>query len=136
MSAGAPRVDPGDRPLARGAGAVEDLGDEDGWRRWLSRIAAGCEQGGIGANCRLLAGYREVAGRGKAAVERSRRGEPDLRVAQPQCRPAVQVQRDLGHRPVEQDWPQGDPAGTADRALWRGVSQRLLRYGVRRLLPK
>ena len=85
----APRVDPGDRPLARGASAIEDLGDEDGWRRRLSRITAGCDQGGIGANCRLLAGYREVAGRGEAAVERSRRGEPDLRATQPQCRPAL-----------------------------------------------
>jgi len=68
----------GDRPLARGAGVVEDLGDEDGWRCRLSRIAAGCDQGGIGANCRFLAGHREVAGRGEAAVERSRCREPDL----------------------------------------------------------
>ena len=89
---GAPRADPGDRPLARRAGDVEDLGHADGRRRRVSRLAAGRDQGGIGADGRLLARHREVAGRGAAAAEGSRRRGADLRAAQPQCRPALQIQ--------------------------------------------
>jgi peptide/nickel transport system substrate-binding protein len=66
---------------------------------------------------RLLAGYREVARRGAAVAEGSRRRGADLRVAQSQCRPAVQVQWNLGHRRMDQDRAACDPARLADGAL-------------------
>ena len=115
--AGAPRADPGDRPLAWRAGDGADHGHADRRRRRVSRLAAGRDQGGTGAIGRLLAGHREVARRGEAAVEGSRRRRADLRAAQPQCRPALQIQWHLGHRRMEQDRRQGDPARVADRAL-------------------
>jgi hypothetical protein len=68
-----------------------------------------------------LAGFWPDIEKSRAEAKRllkgSRAGKPDLRAAQPQCRPAVQVQRALGHRRVEQDRRQGDPARAADWAL-------------------
>ena len=96
--AGPPRLDVGDRPLGWRGGAVEDHGNEDGRRRRVSHLAAGRDQGGTAANCRLLARHREIARRGEAAAEGSRRRRADVRTAQSQCRPAIQVQWHLGHR--------------------------------------
>ena len=108
---GAPRADPGDRPLEQRAGDVAKISvHADGRRRRVSRLAAGRDQGGIAAIGRLLARYREIAGRGAAAAQGSRRREPDLRIAQPQCRSALQIQCALGHRRMEQDRRQGDAA--------------------------
>ena len=68
---------------------------------------------------RLLARHREVAGRGEAAVEGGRRRRAQLRAAQPQCRPAVQICRHLADRRVEQDRAQGHAEGGADRPVVR-----------------
>ena len=57
----------------RGAPAMSKISvHADGRRRRLSRLAAGRDQGGIAAAGRLLARYREIAGRGAAAAEGSR----------------------------------------------------------------
>ena len=48
--AGAPRADPGDRPLGRRAGAVEDRHRADGRRHRLPGLAAGRDQGGTAAD--------------------------------------------------------------------------------------
>ena len=45
---------------------------------------------------RLLARYREVARRGEAAVEGGRGRGAELRAAEPQCRPALQICRRPG----------------------------------------
>ena len=92
----APRPDPGDRPLGQRADAVQDRDREHGRRRRLPRLAAGRDQGGAAADRRLLARHREVAGRGAAAAEGGRGRGAELRAAQPQCRPALQVLRHLG----------------------------------------
>ena len=78
------------------------------------------DQGGTAADRRLLARHREIARRGEAAVEGGRRRGAQLRAAEPQCRPALQICRHLAGRRVEQDRPQGDAAGRADRPVVRG----------------
>ena len=73
-------------------------------------------QGGAGTDRRVLARYREIARRGAAAAEGGGRRGALLRAAQPQCRPALQIRRDLADRRVEQDRAARDAAGRADRA--------------------
>ncbi len=90
------------------------------------------DQGGAAADRRLLARYREIAGRGEAAVEGGRGRGADLRAAQPQCRPALQIRRDLAGRRVEQDRREGDAAGRAERPVVRGDAQRRFRRRARR----
>jgi len=68
--AGTARPDLGDRPLAWRSGAGESIGDEDGRRRRVSRLAAGRDQGGIAAARRLLARYRKFARGGENASSR------------------------------------------------------------------
>ena len=87
------------------------------------------------ADRRVLARHREVAGRGEAAAEGGRRRRAELRAAQPQRRPALQICRHLADRRVEQDRPQGDADGAADRSVVRGDAQRQFRRGARRQLP-
>ena len=54
------------------------------------------DQGGTAADRRLLARYREIAGRGEAAVEGGRGRGAQLRAAQPQRRSALQILRHSG----------------------------------------
>ena len=70
---GAPRADPGDRPLAWRAAARQDRQCAYRRRHRLPRLAVGGGQGGAAGYRRVLARYREVAGRGEAAVEGGRR---------------------------------------------------------------
>ena len=130
---GAPRPDPGDRPLARRAGAVEDRQCPHRRRHRLSRLAARRRPRRNCRDRRLLARHREIAGRGQAAVEGGRRRGAELRAAQPQCRPALQICRHLAGRRMEQDRAQGDAARRADRPLVRGDARRQFRG--RRLRP-
>ena len=108
-------------------GAVEDRDRTDGRRHRLSRLAAGRDQGGAAAARRILARHRKIARRSKAVAEGGRRGEPELRDAQSQRRPAVQICRHLRHRRVEQDRAQGDAEGRADRPVVRGHAHRQFR---------
>ena len=85
------------------------------------------DQGAAGTDRRVLAGHRQVAGRSAAALERGWGRGAFLRAAQPQCRPAVQIRRDLADRPVEQDRAARDPAGGADRPVVPGDAQRRFR---------
>ena len=79
---------------------------------------------------RLLAGYRKVPRRSQAPAEGSRRRHPEVRTAEPQHRPALQVYRHLGDRRVEQDRRAGHPAHAADRAVLRRTAlAQLRRYG-------
>ena len=64
---------------------------QDRRRHRLPRLAAGRDQGGAAADRRLLARHREVARRGEAPAEGGRSRGPDLRAAQPQRRPALQI---------------------------------------------
>ena len=84
------------------------------------------DEGGIAKDRRLLARHREVAGRGAAVAEGGRRRGPDVRTAEPQRRPAVQIHRHLGDRRVEQDRPESDAEGAADRAVLRRSAQRAI----------
>ena len=61
-------------------------------------IETGREQGGAAEDRRLLARHREVAGRGAAAVEGGRGRGDQLRTAEPRCRSAVQIYRELADR--------------------------------------
>ena len=119
-----------------GAGAVEDRDRADRRRHRLSRLAARRDQGGAAADRRLLARYREVARRGQAAAEGGRRREPQLRDAQPRCRPALQIRRHLCRRRVEQDRAQGDAKGRADRPVVRGHAHRQFRRDDGGQLPE
>ena len=60
-------------------------------RHRLPRLAAGGDQGGAAEDRRLLARHREVARRGAAAPEGGRRRRAELRAAEPQRRPALQI---------------------------------------------
>ena len=126
--AGAPRADPGDRPLEaarrrcrRSPSSRPSAASPSPARRWrrnkdeLEQIAG------------YLARHREVARRGETAAEGGRRRRAELRAAQPQRRPAVQIRRHLADRRVEQDRAQGDAKGRADRPLVRRVAQRRFR---------
>ena len=90
---GAPRADPGDRPLGHRAGSVEDRDRQDGRRRRVPGLAARRDQGGAGAARRLLARYREIARRGAPAVEGGGGRGAQLRTAQPRRRSALQILR-------------------------------------------
>ena len=68
-----------------------------------------------------LARHREVAGRGEAAAEGGRGRGAELRAAQPQRRPALQIRRHLGDRRVEQDRAARHAARGADRPVVRGA---------------
>ncbi len=125
--AGAQGADAGDRPLGQRARAVAGRDRQDGRQHRVPGLAAGADQGRAAANRRLLARHREVAGRGAPSAEGGRAGEPHLRTAQPQRRPALQVQRHLGRRSVEQDRRQRNAARAADRALVRRAAQRRIR---------
>src|SRR6266480_2124636 len=92
---GTPRLVAGDRPVERGAGAVEDCDRAHGRRDCVPRLAARGHQGGTAAARRVLARYRKVARRGKASLERGRRGKSQLRDAEPRCRSAFQIHRHL-----------------------------------------
>ena len=105
------------RPVERRAGAGQDRQRPDGGRHRLPGLAAGRHQGGAAADRRLLAGHREVARRGQAAAEGGRRRGAEVRAAQPQRRPALQVRRHLGDRRVEEDRPQRRAEGRADRPV-------------------
>ena len=63
----------------------------------------------------------------QTAAEGGRRRGPQLRAAEPQRRPALQICRHLARRRVEQDRAQGDAAGRADRPVVRGDAQRQFR---------
>ena len=103
----APGADAGDRPW-NGAPALSKIANVQHRRRHrLPGLAAGGDQGGAAEDRRLLARHREVARRGQAAAEGGRRRGPEVRAAQPQRRPALQVRRHLADRRVEQDRPQG-----------------------------
>ena len=62
-----------DRSVERRAGAVEDRQRAHRGRHRLPRLAAGGDQGGAAEDGRLLARHREVARRGPASAEGSRR---------------------------------------------------------------
>ena len=116
----------------------------------MSRITVSKTVGGIvfpgsplaasKAELEQLAGYwpdiEQVARRGDAVAEGSRRRGADVRVAQSQCGPAIQVQRHLGHRRMEQDRRARDAARVADRALYRGAAAGRVRGGDRRRVPE
>ena len=88
----------------RGAPALSKIAIVQHRRRHrVPRLAVGGDQGGAAADRRLLARHRKIAGRSQAAVEGGRRRGPQLRAAQPQCRPALQICRDLADRRMEQD---------------------------------
>src|SRR5207237_288414 len=91
---------------------------------------------GTGAARRLRARYREIEGRGTAPAEGSGAGEPQFRAPQPQCRPTLQIPGELGHRRLEQDRGQGDPARIADRPLHRGGPSGRVRCVYRRRVPE
>ena len=65
-------------------------------RHRLPRIAAGRDQGGIAADRRVVARHRKIAGRGAASAEGGGGRRAQLRTAQPQCRPALQIQSPTG----------------------------------------
>ena len=101
--AGTPRADAGDRPLARRPADRQDCHRAHRRRRRLSGLPVGGDQRGTRAARRVLARHREVAGGSKASVKGSRRRGAELRAVEPHGRPALQVQRHLGARRVEQD---------------------------------
>src|SRR5215831_10238465 len=74
---------------------------------------------GVTECCSLLAGHREITGGGEASIERGRRGGSQVRIVEPQCRPALQIRRHLAHRRVEQDRAARDAARGADGPLAR-----------------
>ena len=76
---------------------------------------------------RVLARHRQVARRGEAAVEGGRGRRDQLRAAEPQRRPALQICRHLARRPMEQDRAPCHAAGGADRSLARSHAQRPFR---------
>ena len=123
----APCVEPRDRPLARRRGPVEGRGRQDGRYVRVPGIETGADQGAAARDRGLLARHREVAGRGAAAVEGGRGRGDQLRTAEPRCRSAVQIYRELADRPVEQDRAEGDAARRPERAVVRGAAQRQLR---------
>ncbi len=127
---------PGGRPVEGRAGAVQDRHHQDRGQHRLPRLAAGRDQGRVAEAGRLLARHREIACRGSASAEGGGAGEPDLRAAQPQCRPALQDRRHLARRRVEQGRHQGDPEGGADRPVVRRHAQRQLRRGAGGQLPE
>ena len=122
--AGAPRADPGDRPLGRRAGAVEDRDRQDvgGIVFPGSPLAATKEE------LQKMAGFWPDIEKSRAEAKRllKEAGAENLqlRAAEPRRRPALQICRHLAGRPVEQDRRQGDAEGRADRALVRGDAQR------------
>src|SRR5262249_33234593 len=99
----------------------------------LSRIANVKTVGGIvflgsplaatKAELETLAGYwpdiEKIALRGAAPAQGSRRRGSQVRAAQPQRRPALQIRRHLVDPRVEQGWAAGGPARGADRPLVR-----------------
>ena len=60
----------------------------------------------------------------------------ELRAAEPQRRPALQICRHLARRRVEQDRAQGHPAGAADRPVVRGDAHRQFRRDVSRPIAR
>ncbi len=77
------------RPLGRSAGIIKDCDRQDRRRPRLSRLVAGGNQRGTRTDCRVLARYREITGRGAAIVEGGRRRGAFLRTPQPRCRSAL-----------------------------------------------
>ena len=108
--AGAPRADPGDRPLARRAG----LAKITVMRTVGGVVFPGSPLAATKAELEQLAGYWPDIEKSRAEARRLLKeagaGEPDVRTAQPQRRPALQVQWRLGRRRMEQDRRAGDSA--------------------------
>ena len=134
---GAPRADPGDRPLGRRAGAcrrspiVKTVG---------GIVFPGSPLAATKEELQKIAGFWPDIEKSRAEAKRLLKEagaeEPQLRTAQPQCRPALQICRHLAGRPVEQDRRQGDAKGRADRPLVPGACAAAIRRRALSDLPQ
>jgi hypothetical protein len=87
-----------DRPVKRRAGVVEDRQSAHDRRYRVPGLAACRQQRGTATDRGILARHREVARRGTTPAEGGRRRGADLRAAEPQRPPALQIHRDLADR--------------------------------------
>ena len=131
-------LDAGDRPLAWRAGACRKITVEKTVGGVVfpgSPLAATKDE--LEQLGRLLAGYREVARRGEAVAEGGRRRGAELRIAQSQCRSALQVQWRLGSSTNgARSACTVDPERARHRPLHRRAAPRRFRGGDRRRLPE
>ena len=111
--AGAPRADPGDRPLARRAGArPRSPIVQHGRRHRLSRLAAGGDQGGAAADRRLSGPTsRSRAPRRKRLLKEAGAEGLSFELLNRNVDQPYKYVGTLADRRVEQDRPQGHAAG-------------------------